>query len=154
MNSVWGNMFRFSLQAALNVREITERLCAKEVALQEKAILEIDAKKQFLQNKITKVEVELTAQSKENRLNIEAFKSLYAFRNRVNTQIKSLDEEKEKENLVLQEKIERQMEATKNKRMLEILREKEEKRYIAKQIAMETKIMNEVAINQFIQKQK
>lgn len=147
-------MFRFSLQTALNVRARQEKMRMKDLA--EKLAVE-----QNIINQINKIHSDTTiAEATMNRakearsFTIRELKSLSGFKGRMKHDLALRSQELEAAKKEVAEKQQALIEASKLKRTLEILREKEEKRYLEKISTIERKNMDEIAGNQFVQKQR
>ncbi|MCP4754223.1 MAG: flagellar export protein FliJ [Proteobacteria bacterium] len=145
-------MFRFSLQVALDVRSRQEKIKMKELA--EKLAVEQEIRNQMDRIKEDTRQADLRSnRAKESRLfTIEQMKFLANFKSRMrvvtadcNNRLEAAKKEVKEKQLIL-------IEASKAKKTLEILKEKENKRYLEKISAMERKNMDEIAGNQFFQK--
>lgn len=94
-------------------------------------------------------------QAKQARsFTIRELKSLSGFKIRMKHLLAVRNQELEKAKKEVHEKQQALIEASKLKKTLEILREKEEKRYLEKIATIQRKNMDEIAGNQFVQKQR
>jgi len=147
-------MFRFSLQTALNVRGRQEKMKMKELA--EKLAVEHD-----IVNQINKISDDTRGadfgmnQAKQSRsFTIRELKSLSGFKGRMKHLLTLRHRELEEAKKEVLEKQQELIEASKLKKTLEILKEKEEKRYLEKISTIQRKNMDEIAGNQFAQKMR
>ncbi|MBU2648576.1 flagellar export protein FliJ [bacterium] len=145
-------MFRFSLQIALDVRARQEKMKMKDLA--EKLAVE-----QHITNQIDKIREDTQAaetgmnQAKQARIfTIRQLKSLSGFKGRMKHTLALRMKELAVAKKAVMEKQEALIEASRSKKTLEILKEKEEKRYLEKISTIERKNMDEIAGNQFAQK--
>ncbi len=147
-------MFRFSLQTALNVRGRQEKMKMKELA--EKLAVEHN-----IVNQINKINDDNRGadlgmnQAKQSRsFTIRELKALSGFKGRMKHLLALRNRELEDAKKAVLEKQQELIEASKLKKTLEILKEKEEKRYLEKISAIQRKNMDEIAGNQFAQKMR
>ncbi len=147
-------MFRFSLQTALDVRARQEKMRMKDLA--EKLAVEHNIINQI--NKITEdtlnADVGMNQAKQARSFTIRELKSLSGFKGRMKHTLVLRRQELEEAKKEVYEKQQALIEASKLKRTLEILREKEEKRYLEKISTIQRKNMDEIAGNQFVQKQR
>jgi flagellar export protein FliJ len=147
-------MYKFSLQIALNVRARQEKMKMKDLA--EKLAVE-----HGIQNQINKIHED--TQNAESGMNqakqaqtftIRQLKSLSGFKGRMKYTLALRTQELEAAKKEVAEKQQALIEASKLKRTLEILKEKEEKKYLEKISTMQRKNMDEIAGNQFALKRR
>ncbi len=145
-------MYKFSLQIALNVRARQEKMKMKDLA--EKLAVE-----HGIQNQINKIKTDTwdaeagMNQAKQSQtFTIRQLKSLNGFKERMKSTLAVRVQELEAAKKEVHKKQQALIEASKLKKTLEILKEKEEKRYLEKISTMLRKNMDEIAGNQFIQK--
>ena len=145
-------MFKFSLQIALNVRARQEKMKMKELA--EKLAVE-----QNITNLINEIrentqnaEAGMNRAKQNQMFTIRQLKSLSGFKGRMKYTLSLRKKELEEAKKEVAEKQQALIEASKLKKTLEILKEKEEKRYLEKISTIERKHMDEIAGNQFVQK--
>jgi len=145
-------MFKFSLQTALNVRSRQEKLKMK--ALAEKLAVEQGIQsqiEQILQN--TKESESNLNHAKESRIfSVDQMLFLSRFKNKMKVDLSKCHEELEGAKKEVWDKQQDLIEASKKKKTLEILKEKEEKRYLENIANIERRSMDEIAGNQFVQK--
>ncbi len=139
-------MPKFSLQTALNVRERIEKLKQKEFAEQLKIA-------QDLKSQIEAYGVEFE-QSKQNvnqlknqRFTVAHLQFHDQFRKRLKQQTAVLEQQLQEQNEVVEVKQQNLIKATQDRRALEILKEKELKRFRKKQEKLERIEMDEIARN-------
>lgn len=93
--------------------------------------------------------------AKESRtFNVRQLKSLSGFKGRMKHVLSLRMKDLEAAQKEVHEKQQALIEASKLKKTLEILRDKEEKRYLEKIATIQRKSMDEIAGNQFVQKQR
>ena len=147
-------MFRFSLQTALNVRARQEKMRMKDLA--EKLAVEQDILNQIntIHDNTVSAESGMNQAKQARSFTIRELKSLSGFKGRMKHTLALRHQELEEAKKEVHEKQQALIEASKLKRTLEILRDKEEKRYLEKISAIQRKNMDEIAGNQFVQKQR
>ena len=145
-------MYKFSLQIALNVRARQEKMKMKELA--EKLAIE-----HGIQNQINKIhedtqnaEAGMNLAKQAQTFTIRQLKSLSGFKGRMKYTLALRMKELEAAKKEVSEKQQALIEASKLKKTLEILKEKEEKKYLEKISTIQRKNMDEIAGNQFAQK--
>ncbi len=145
-------MYKFSLQIALNVRARQEKVKMKDLA--EKLAIE-----HHIQNQINKIhedtrnaEAGMNQAKQAQTFNIRQLKSFSGFKGRMKYTLALRMKELEAAKKEVSEKQQILIEASKLKKTLEILKEKEEKQYLEKISTMQRKNMDEIAGNQFAQK--
>jgi flagellar export protein FliJ len=145
-------MYKFSLQIALNVRARQEKMKMKDLA--EKLAIE-----HGIQNQINKIhedtqhaEAGMNQAKQSQTFTIRQLKSLSGFKGRMKYTLALRMKELEAAKKEVAEKQQALIEASKLKRTLEILKEKEEKKYLEKIATIQRKNMDEIAGNQFVQK--
>lgn len=145
-------MFRFSLQTALNVRSRQEKLKMK--ALAEKLAVEQGIQvqiEQILQN-TEESELNLNQAKGSKIFSIDQMKFLSRFKGKMKVDLAACHNQLEIAKKEVGEKQQDLIEASKTKKTLEILKEKEEKRYLENISNIERRSMDEIAGNQFVQK--
>jgi len=147
-------MFRFSLQTALDVRARQEKMrmkdLAEKLAVEQRIIQEINTIHE--DSRLADAGIN---QSKQSRtFTIRELKSLSGFKGRMKHLLALKMKELERAKKEVHDKQQALIEASRLKRTLEILREKEEKRYLEKITTIQRKSMDEIAGNQFVQKQR
>ena len=144
-------MFQFSLQTALNVRSRQEKIKMKELA--EKLAVEQRIINQI--NKInndTKIADQKLNQTKETRVfTIDQMMFLSHFKARMKIVLGQHHQQLKTAKQEVAEKQQALIEASRAKKTLEILKEKEMKKYLEKFARIERKNMDEIAGNLFIQ---
>ncbi len=145
-------MFRFSLQTALNVRSRQEKLKMK--ALAEKLAVERDIQSQIEQILQNTQDSELNLnQAKESKIfSVDQMRFLSRFKSKMKVDLTRCHEQLAIAKKDVWEKQQDLIEASKTKKTLEILKEKEEKRYLENISNIERRSMDEIAGNQFVQK--
>ena len=139
-------MPKFSLQTALDVRERIERLKQKEFAEQLQLAQEI-------QKRIADCKTEAqhsnqaVNQLKNQGFTIALLQFHEQFRHRLDQQIGVLEQQLAEQNEVVEVKQQNLLKATQDRRVLEILKEKEEERYRKKRDRLERLEMDEIARN-------
>ncbi len=145
-------MFRFSLQTALDVRLRQEKIKMKELA--EKIAVE-----QSIKDEITKVqdqtgnaEHNVNSKKKEGRFTIAQLSNLTNFKEKKKLELADYSQQLELAKRKVKEKQDMLIQASKLRKTLEILRDKEKQRFLEKNAQFERKNMDEIAGNQFILK--
>ena len=147
-------MFKFSLQTALDFRSRQEKMRMKDLA--EKLAVERSILNRIAQiNANTrKAENELDTAKVSRYMDVNQMIFLSDFKNRMkvvlaenNQRLQDAREEVKDKQLAL-------VEASKARKTIEILKEKEEKRYLEKITRIQKKNMDEIAGNLFIQKRR
>ena len=147
-------MFKFSLQTALDVRSRQEKMKMKDLA--EKLAVErtIVNKIDQIKSNTKKAENELDTAKESRYMTINQMIFLTGFKNRMKVVLAESYEQLQAAQKEVEEKQLALIEASKARKTIEILKEKEEKRYLEKITRMEKKNMDEIAGNLFIQKQR
>jgi flagellar export protein FliJ len=143
-------MFTFTLQTALNVRGRQEKMCMK--ALAEKLAIErqILQRIEGIHSDTLKAETELNDALQSRHVSIDQMRFLSDFKNRMREALIVCHRELMAAQEAVARKQQALIEASRAKRTLEILREKEEKRYLEKFAMLERKHLDEIAGNQFV----
>ena len=147
-------MFKFSLQTALDVRSRQEKMRMKDLA--EKLAVERNIRDKIAQivANTSKAEAELNTAKESRYMDINQMIFVSDFKNRMKVVLAQTNERLQ---LAIKEVEEKQMalvEASKSRKTIEILKEKEEKRYSEKITRIQKKNMDEIAGNLFIQKRR
>lgn len=142
-----GMMFRFSLQTALDVRSRQEKIKMKELAEKLTIEREIQQRIEDVNVSLLQADDNLNAMKQSGGVMIEQMKFLSHFKARMkvvqaknHVQLTSIKAEVSKKQQAL-------IEASRAKKTLEILRDKEEKRFLEKITSIERKSMDEIAGN-------
>ena len=149
-----GSMFKFSMQTALDVRGKQEKIKMKEMAValavQQALQSELDEIDQAVNTSIEQVNQD----KHQATFSVDQFRFMDQFkqkkrleRGRVVAKHKEAAHETEQRRLGL-------VEAAKNRKTLEILRDREMDRFQAKQVKFEREFADEVASNQFVQQHR
>ena len=145
-------MFNFSLQTALEVRHRLERLKMKDLA--EKLAVQQGLEQEILEIRehIADQDGHLGEHKRAGMINILEMRMLYQFKDKMNIDLGGLNGRLKQALVEVEEKRVLLVESSRQRKTLEILREKELIRY-NKKIAREEMIqMDEAASNQFMQK--
>ncbi len=138
-------MFNFSLQTALEVREREEKMRMKDLA--EKLSIEREIQKKIDQDrqKISQSDQNLNEAKREGVFTIDHMRRVVQFKERKKRDIILLNQQLDsaKEEVALQQQI--LLEARRRKRTMEILKDREYKRYWEKLAKQEQHFMDEVA---------
>ncbi len=147
-------MFKFSLQTALDVRSRQEKIKMKNLA-------EALAVEQNILNNIKKInqntldaDLKLNQMKKSNITSINQMKFLSQFKDRMKVVLANEEKSLSNARVVVAEKQKDLIEASKARKTLEILKEKEIKRFQEKIAKIEQKSMDEIAGNHFLRKSK
>ena len=147
-------MFKFSLQTALEVRSRQEKMRMKDLA--EKLAVERSILKKIaeINANTSKAENELDTAKASRYMDINQMIFLSGFKNRMKVVLAENYEQLKNARTEVKEKQFALVEASKARKTIEILKEKEEKRYLEKITRIEKKNMDEIAGNLFIQKRR
>ena len=147
-------MFKFSLQTALDVRSRQEKMKMKDLA--EKLAVErtIVNKIDQIKSNTKKAENELDTAKESRYMTINQMIFLTGFKNRMKVVLAESYEQLQAAQKEVEEKQLALIEASKARKTIEILKEKEEKRYLEKIARIQKKNMDEIAGNLFIQKRR
>ena len=143
-------MFKFSLQAALNVRSRQEKIKMKEMAevlAIEKSIMDNINR---IHEETEKADFNLDELKKSGTFNIEQMRFLFSYKKRMKVVLTDCHVKLGNARIKVAEKQKELIEASRARKTLEILKEKEEKRFKAKISRLERKSMDEIAGNIFI----
>ena len=139
-------MFRFTLQNVLEVRERFEKIKYKEYSqellVQQGLQGELDAHASALQQAAD--HIDRTKQVTRTALPMQFFNS---YRQRVLTEIKVIQRRAREQSEAVEVKRKELVEARRSHRALEILRDKEWRRYLKAQERRERAVMDEIASN-------
>ncbi len=147
-------MFRFSLQTALDVRSRQEKIKMKELA--EKLAAERSIQNRIVQIKenTRKAELDLNTNKQERHFTIDQMKFFSRFKGRMTVVLADCFGQLETAKKEVSEQQQNLIEASRAKKTLEILKEKEQKKYLAKISTLERKNLDEIAGNMFVHKQR
>ena len=147
-------MFKFSLQTALDVRSRQEKMrmkdLAEKLAVEQTIVTNIERIKANTKN----AENELDTAKESRFMNIKQMIFLTDFKNRMKVVLIQTHQQLQAARKEVEEKQLALIEASKARKTIEILKEKEEKRYLEKISRIEKKNMDEIAGNLFIQKRR
>ncbi len=147
-------MFQFSLQTALDVRSRQEKIKMKDLA--EKLAIEqyiIDQIDQINDN-TRQADLNLNVTKQSGVFTIEQMKYLSNFKQRMKVVLADCFESLEKAKAGVVKSQQALIEASRSKKTLEILKEKEQKRFMEKITKTERRNMDEIAGNLFVQKKR
>ncbi|MCG8334797.1 MAG: flagellar export protein FliJ [Proteobacteria bacterium] len=143
-------MFRFSLQVALDVRERQEKVKMKELAealsVRQGIANEIDTIHENTRN----ADRNLDNMKRSQSFDLEQMRFLSRFKSRMKVVLAHCHERLEKAEVVVAERQQALIQASKARKTIEILKEKELKRFKEKITRIERKSMDEIAGNLFI----
>lgn len=139
-------MPQFSLQTALNVRERVERLKQKAFAEQLQVSQKIKNQIETIQ-KESKLSAEQLSSLKQQGFTITQLQFYGQYQKRLEQQIMILESQLKEQNEIVEVKQQELLKATQNRRVLEILKEKELQRFWKKQDRLERIEMDEIAQN-------
>ena len=138
-------MFHFSLHTALDVRERQEKIKMKELAETLSIEQEIQGKIDYIHQSLNKSETSLNRQKDEGKLDIDQMKYLFAFKSRMDIALVELNNSMTEAYVETRKRRDALVEASRAKKTLEILKEKEKKRVLAKIAHRERIEMDEIA---------
>jgi flagellar FliJ protein len=143
-------MFKFSLQAALDVRERQEKVKMKELAealsIRQDIVNEIDT----IHENSQVADQNLDNMKHSQSFNLEQMRFLSRFKARMKVVLADCHQRLEEAEVVVAKKQQLLIEASKARKTIEILKEKELKRFKEKITRLERKSMDEIAGNLFI----
>ena len=147
-------MFKFSLQTALDVRSRQEKMKMKDLA--EKLAVEQTIVNRIEQITLStqKAENELDSAKESRFMDINQMIFLTDFKSRMKVVLAKTNEDLQSAKKEVEEKQLALISASKARKTIEILRDKEEKRYLEKITRIDKKNMDEIAGNLFIQKSR
>lgn len=147
-------MFKFSLQTALDIRQRVEKVKQKELA--EKLAQEQQVKHmiQSIHQNINSADASVNQSKVGKNFTIHQMKLLSNFKNRMGLKLEQCSKELEFAQKEVAEKQVSLIEASKGRKTLEILKEKEFQKQLEKEKMLEQKNMDEVALNIFMRNQK
>lgn len=147
-------MFRFSLQVALDVRSRQEKVKMKELAealaVENSIINEINQ----IHLNIQQADDDLNNVKKAKILSIDQMRFLSTYKDRMKVVLSKCHQRLIKAQKKVKEQQTELIEASKARKTLEILKEKELKRFKEKISRIQQKSMDEIAGNLFIRQQK
>lgn len=144
-------MFRFSLQVALDARERQEKIKMKELAEALSAEQGIIGQINQVHENTKRADQELNRTKKMKQLSIEHMKYLSQFKQRMKVVLTDYHQKLEVAKKRVAERQHALLEASKKRKTLEILKEKEYRKFTEKITRIERKNMDEIAGNMFIQ---
>lgn len=146
-------MFRFSLQVALDVRSRQEKIKMKDLAealaVQQGIENEIDT----IHENTRRAEKDLDSMKHSNQFDLEQMKFLSQFKSRMKVVLADCHQRLVKAAEMVAARQHDLIQASKARKTLEILKEKELKRFKEKISRIERKSMDEIAANRFIRRQ-
>jgi flagellar protein FliJ len=147
-------MFRFSLQSALDVRTRQEKVKMKEMAEALATERSINDEIIRIREESKKADEDLDVMKRSDFFNIEQMRILSRFKARMKVVTTEKRQELSEAEKITAGKQKELIEASKARKTLEILKEKEVKRFREKISRMERRSMDEIAGNMFIKKMK
>lgn len=142
-------MYHFSLQTALDVRERQEKVKMKELAETLREEQKFRDRIGNIQQNLIESERRLDQQKSEGKFNIDLLKYHFSFKTRMDLVLTDLDKSLVEAQVETSKKRNLLVEASRTKKTMEILKEKEKKRVLAKIVRMEQIEMDEIAGNFF-----
>ena len=142
-------MFQFSLQTALDVRLRQEKIKMKDLA--EKVAIEQSIKNQIdgTKNRAFQSDISLNQKKQAGSFTIQELKMQSSFKARTKLELADYYQKLELAHQAVEEKQNILIQASRARKTLEILKEKELKRFMEKIAQLERKHMDEIAGNQF-----
>ncbi|MBT4288571.1 MAG: flagellar export protein FliJ [Deltaproteobacteria bacterium] len=142
-------MFQFSLQTALDVRLRQEKIKMKDLA--EKVAIEQSIKNQIdgTKNRAFQADISLNQKKQAGSFTIQELKMQSSFKARTKLELADYYQKLELAHQAVEEKQNILIQASRARKTLEILKEKELKRFMEKIAQLERKHMDEIAGNQF-----
>ena len=147
-------MFKFSLQTALDIRERLEKVKQKELA--EKLAREQQVKDaiQTIHQNVQSADQGLNQSKLGKNFTIHQMKMLSNFKNRMDVKLQQHSKELDEAQKEVAKKQQKLIEASRDRKTLDILKEKEFKKKLEKQTMLDRKNMDEVALNIFMRNKK
>jgi flagellar FliJ protein len=143
-------MFKFTLQIALDVRSRQEKVKMKElaeaVAVEQGILNEIDS----IHANVRQADSNLNAMKRSDFFNLEQMRFLSRFKSHMKIVMTDCQKRLATSKIKVSEKQKELINAAKARKTLEILKEKEQKRFMEKITRIERKSMDEFAGNMFI----
>ncbi len=143
-------MFRFSLQVALDVRERQEKVRMKELAealsVRQGIVNEIDT----IYENTRVADQNLDNMKRSQFFNLEQMRFLSRFKSRMKVVLADCHQRLEEAEITVAKRQQVLIQASKARKTIEILKEKELKRFKEKIARIERKSMDEIAGNLFI----
>lgn len=144
-------MFKFSLETALDVRSREEKIQMKTLAEKLAAEKQIQDLIDGILSSIEKADQEMNQCKQAGTFSIQQMKYLNAYKEKAEVDLKLHYQELEAAKQEVAKQQEVLLECSKKRKTLEILKEREEKRYQEKLARLERNFMDEVAGNLFFQ---
>ena len=139
-------MPKFRLETALKVRERLEKLYQKALAEQVQVEQQLHDRKRLMVDALQNHQKELD-QAKEQGVTLDQLIMGDHFQQRIQQQMQITDDQLREQQQVVALKRHELTQATQKKRVLEILKEKEKKRFLEKQERLERLEADEIAQN-------
>ncbi|MBU2512107.1 flagellar export protein FliJ [bacterium] len=143
-------MFKFSLQTALDVRSRQEKIKMKNLAVALAFEQSIQKEIERIHENTNQADLDLNEKKKSNITSIDQMMFLSRFKARMKIVLAKTRKRLKDAQGVVAEKQKELIEASKARKTLEILKEKEIKRFQEKIARIEQKSMDEIAGNLFI----
>ncbi len=143
-------MFRFSLQKALEVRARVERMKMKGLAEKLAIQQELETAIKEIRTKTAGQDGLLNAHKKQGRIDLIEWRMLQQFKDKMQVDLSGLNNKLSHAAQAVEEKRLELVEASRQRKTLEILREKEERRYQKKMTHFELLQADEAAGNYFL----
>ncbi|MEE4354467.1 MAG: flagellar export protein FliJ [Desulfatiglans sp.] len=140
--------YRFSLQSVLNHRKFVEEILQKELSLLLRLLADEEGKLQSLENMRITLSGELRDKKKANA-NVSTIMLYTGFFQRLLGDIQKQKEEVAKAGEEVERKRLEVVEAMKNRKSLEKLKEKRKRAYVGTLEKKEQDFLNEISINRF-----
>lgn len=144
-------MFKFSLQTVLEVRERFEKIKYKEYSGELMRYHQMEQEKVALGESLHRA-AEANDRAKASSLSAQPFMLFEKYRDRIKTDMGRIEARMREQKEVVDLKRTELVEARRQHRALEILREKEKARYLQNQAKMERAMMDEVASVHYVLK--
>jgi len=145
-------MFRFSLETALDVRAREEKIKMKELADKVAVERKIQNNINEMESKVTDSDQQLNQAKQSGKFTINQMKFASTFKEKMKKDLTLSNQELTTAKEKVAEKQQLLLAASKAKKTMEILKEREKKRYWEKLAKQEQHFMDEVASSLFIQK--
>ncbi|MDX2469936.1 MAG: flagellar export protein FliJ [SAR324 cluster bacterium] len=147
-------MFKFSLQTALDVRARQEKIRMKELAEKLSVQRSIQSKMDGIESNISNQEGLSDTSKKAGRIDIMQLRMLQNFKDKSKIDLGHLGQEFTQSEYEVEEKRLALVDASRLRKTLEILREKEVIKHNKKMADIEREMLDEVAGNMFVRKSR
>lgn len=138
--------FVFTLQTVLEQRERDERLCQLELAQAQQALVELETQLQQMNAEIVGSNADLKSQADARQLNVQTIAQHRRYLGAMKLKVIAHAETMSRARLAIEAKQRKLSDAAKQRKAIELLRDKQKQRWLAEQDKRERDLMDEAGM--------